>query len=171
MFNVIWVPFFLLMLQDLADNPLIRKFPLGTLFASVGLMILLIVFLSLIVLDILIFASEGEWFPFLPFPTFIILVLITIPLFILTARLYGKGEKDFTNGDIKSGGLVVLYAIIATFGMGLLVFGVSSLVIEDSWMPPHVGTVSLTIGIIFLMISIPLLFREKFKRKTKGWDW
>ncbi len=171
MFNVIWVPFFLLMLQDLAANPLIQKFHMGTIFATVGLIILLTVVLVFIVMDILNFASTGEWIPFLPLPTLIVLVLIFFPLFILTARLYGKGEEEFTNGDIKSGAMLFLYAIIATFGFYLSLSGLYSLIAEDSWIPSHVGIISLIIGLPFLIISTVMLFREKYKRKMKGWGW
>ncbi len=170
MFNVAWIPLFLLMLSDLAGDQLTRKIPFGKVFLTVGLIVLLIFCLTFILIDFLWYISVGVWLDFLPLPIFIVLVLGVGPLFVLTARLYGKGEEEFTDGRITSGGILFLYIIILTYGLALFVFGTAPIVFgEDSWLPPYLSRILLVIGILLMAVSLPKLIEERRKRKEAGY--
>lgn len=169
-FNTIWVLIYVFLLQDLAGSTFMQKIPFGKLLLAVGFTILFVICSIFVFIDLITFMSLGEWISFLPLPTFIVFIIISILFFILAARFYGKGEEEFTRGEITSGGVLLLYIIVATYGIMFIFFGLP-IYVEDSWIPPHVQNIFLIIGIILLVLAIPLLIRERQKRVKAGWGY
>ena len=164
MFNVVWVPLFLLMLLDLNENPIMRNFPFGRLFLAVGLVVISVILILLITVDFFMFMSTGEWVDFLPLPIFIVLVLLIGPILILTTRTYGKGEETSTEGKITSGGRAILLILGFGFAILIMIIGIMPLISEDSWVPLQIGILTLIVGIIlFIYINIQLN-QERHKR-------
>ncbi|HUX98061.1 MAG TPA: hypothetical protein VMV49_00780 [Candidatus Deferrimicrobium sp.] len=171
MFNIVWLPIFFLMLQEVAGHSHTQKIPFGKLLLAVLLTILLVFCLVFILLDFLWFISLGVW-DILPLPTFIVLVIVTGPIFILAARLYGKGEEEFTDGQITSGGITFLYMIVCAFGLTFIALGLGPILLgEESWIPANIGYVLLTIGILLFTLSLIKLEKGRRKRKEAGYDW
>ncbi|TFG04336.1 MAG: hypothetical protein EU536_04795 [Promethearchaeota archaeon] len=172
MFHVVWIPIFLLMFQEVAGRSHAQKIPFVKLLLAVALTILLIFCLTFILLDVLTFISLGVWSGFFPLPIFIVVVIVTGPLFILAARLYGKGEEEFTGGSITSGGITFLYIIGFTYGLFFIAAGSGAIVLgEVSWIPVQIGVILLIIGILITALSIIKLEKERRKRKDAGYDW
>ncbi len=90
-FNVVWVPFFLVMLFDVLGHPLVRKINFGVLLVAVGLIVLSIVCLGWVLSVIQMFEYAGELS--MPLPFFIFLLIVTGAVLFVTARVYGFGEK------------------------------------------------------------------------------
>ena len=167
MFNLIWVWFFLFMLQDLAGHPQTRAISFVALFLTVAGMVLVITCGVTVMLTLLWVLSVGEWF--IPPPILILLCLLLPLLLYLTAHSYGKGEHQYTQGAITSGGRIALLIIGLTFGAGLSVAGSGSFLFgPGDWMPLHVGIPTFIIGMILVFYCIPKLNEEKRKREEAG---
>ena len=167
MFNVIWILFFLIMLQDIAGNPLMQKIPFGRLFLVLGLMILLVVSVVISLLDFVWFLSMGEWT--FPLPIFIVSTLIIIPLLILISQNFQKVEEQSTEGAIVSGGRYILHLLGFTFGAVLITIGVAPIIVgEVSMIPSHIGIVLLVIGIILTLYNLFYIQQERRQRAKAG---
>ncbi len=169
-FNSIWVFLYLFLLRDITDSSFFQKIPIGKVLITSGFIILFVICSSLVFADLLWFVSFGEWIFFLPLPTLIILLIISILLFILAARFYKKGEEEFTGDEITSGGFLLLNITVATYGL-LLVYAGLPIYSEDTGIPTHVRYILLIIGIILLILTIPTLYRERQKRVKRGWGY
>jgi hypothetical protein len=165
-FNIIWAPILLLMLFDAIGHPLVREFPFGRLFLAVGLLVLSMLCLLFINLDILLFLLKGELFD--PLPILIILLIVVVPLLILTSRVYGKGEEEFTSGAITSGGRFAFLLLGGCFGIMYLLIGLYTLFSEDHSVPLSTGIPYLILGITLLTYILPQL--EKERRKRRDWE-
>ena len=170
MFNVIWIPFFLLMFQELAENPLILKIPFGQLIITAGLIISLVICASIVLMDYISFGAMGNWAISLPI---FISCLLLIPFFlILIARVFGKAEKQWTEGVIESGKLFILYTLGAGYGLIMIVIGIYPIIFgADSWIPLNIGIPPLIIGLILFIYSIRNYLKERRKRIETGFGW
>ncbi|MHA1130772.1 MAG: hypothetical protein ACTSQQ_08185 [Candidatus Helarchaeota archaeon] len=167
MFNIVWIPLFLLMLQDLSAPSQLKKLPFSKLFLAVALTILLVFCLSFILIAIIYYLNLGIWIDFLPIPIFIILVIIVGPLFVLTARIYGQGEAEFSNGEITSGGITFLYLIGFTYGLAMITMGFASLLGYET--SPYLIYPFIIIGMILFAYCGSKLIKERRKRKKAGY--
>jgi len=163
MFNVVWIPIFLLMVQDLAGKSKVRQFPFLYAFLTAGLTALVAIGGVFILIDLLYFIGEGEWA--FPFPIFLVLILAIGPLLLLTARASQKGEDQFTKGRITSGGRAMLYVIGVGFGTLLTTGGLTIIFYYGGdWIPFSVSITMVSIGIVILLYSLPCLIQERRKR-------
>jgi hypothetical protein len=160
-FNVVWIPFFIFMLQDLTGNPWLRDFPFGRAILAALLTALVIAMLILILVDILSFLSGTGWF--FPVPLLIFLVIAIGPLLILTTLAHQKGEEVASGGIITSGGRMILLALGLTFGTILIAMGSFSIILH-TFLPLHISIPTIICGIVLILFCLPYSIRERRKR-------
>jgi len=167
-FNIVWIPFFILMLQDIAGNPEVRRIPFGLAILS-AILVTLVVFGGVFILGgLLWYLSREEWL--FPFPIFLTIILAMGPLLILAMRVFRKGGEQYYDRQIPSGGRILLFSIGAVFGIALIVWGLAPFIFGNDYdvVSPQVGVVLLSIGIILFLYSFIRTIQERNKLKKAG---
>ncbi|NVM56100.1 MAG: hypothetical protein HWN66_20555 [Candidatus Helarchaeota archaeon] len=175
LFNIIWIPFFLMMLEDLN----IQTWISGIILAIISIVL---IFLSLfcfvsISTGLIYFISLWKWPEWPPLSIFIICVIVVVPLLTFGGRMFGKYEKQAFEGKITTGERLILHFLGLSLGSILMGMGLTPLITKisgwmggDHWMPFHVAVPSFIIGLILVVYCFFVVLKEIFKRRQLKYD-